>query len=183
MQISEEHLLKIIGTLIIVLLIPFVRTITKKITRKYGLVSGISEVRTKMMLKFLFSLINISVVILMIVLWGVDPKNIFVFLSSIFAVIGVALFAQWSILSNITSGVIIFFTIPMRIGDQIRLLDKDYPIEAEIEDIKAFHIHLKSLNGDRIVIPNSILLQKGVVLTSRMDYFKNIKINPEESDL
>lgn len=32
-----------------------------------------------------------------------------VFLSSVFAVIGVALFAQWSILSNVTASIIVFF--------------------------------------------------------------------------
>jgi hypothetical protein len=39
----------------------------------------------------------------------VQTKDIFIALSSITTVVGVAMFAQWSILSNITSGVILFF--------------------------------------------------------------------------
>jgi hypothetical protein len=60
---------------------------------------------------------------------------------------GVAMFAQWSILSNITSGIILFF-FPFKIGDVIRIHDKDFPIEAEIEDIRAFHVALKTKDGE-----------------------------------
>ena len=44
---------------------------------------------------------------------------------------GVAMFAQWSILSNITSGIILFFSFPFKIGDLILIHDKDFPIEAD----------------------------------------------------
>jgi len=70
------------------------------------------------------------------------------------------MFAQWSILSNITSGIILFFFFPFRIGDIIQVHDKDFPIKAEIEDIKAFHIYLKTDKGERITYPNNLLLQK-----------------------
>jgi small-conductance mechanosensitive channel len=77
-------------------------------------------------------------------------------------VLGVAMFAQWSILSNITSGIILFFSFPFKIGDHIRIHDKDFPIEAEIEDIRAFHLYLKSKDGEMITYPNNLLLQKGI---------------------
>ncbi|MDP2159449.1 MAG: mechanosensitive ion channel, partial [Flavobacterium sp.] len=95
-------------------------------------------------------------------IWGVKPENIVLVTSSIFAVIGVAMFAQWSILSNVTSGVILFFSAPFRIGDTIKIHDKDFPIEAEIEDIRGFHTYLKTKEGEIITYPNSLLLQKGV---------------------
>ena len=72
------------------------------------------------------------------------------------------MFAQWSILSNITSGVILFFFFPFRIGDTIKIHDKDFPIQAEIEDISAFHVNLKTIDGERITYPNNLLLQKGI---------------------
>lgn len=55
-----------------------------------------------------------------------------------------------------------FFTFPFRIGDTIRVHDKDFPIEAQIEDIKAFHTILRTKDGEIITYPNSLLLQKGV---------------------
>jgi small-conductance mechanosensitive channel len=101
-------------------------------------------------------------IIALIFIWGVQPQNLWVAFSSIFAVLGVALFAQWSILSNITSGIILFFSAPYRIGDVIKIHDKDYPIEAEIIDIKGFHTYLKTEEGESIVYPNNLLLQKGI---------------------
>jgi small-conductance mechanosensitive channel len=108
------------------------------------------------------------------VIWGVDVRNLGVIVSSIFAVIGVAFFAQWSILSNITSGVIMFFTFPYKIGDRIMIHDKDYEYIGIIEDIKTFHIVLVNDAGQRITYPNSLVLQKGVSILNQ-----NINLSSE----
>jgi small-conductance mechanosensitive channel len=80
------------------------------------------------------------------------------------AVIGVALFAQWSMLSNITAGVIIFFSAPYKIGDYISIIDKDMPIEAMVEGVYTFYTHLRTKDGIKHVFPNSLLLQKAVTI-------------------
>jgi small-conductance mechanosensitive channel len=87
-------------------------------------------------------------------------------LSSAFAVIGVALFASWSILSNITAGVILFFSFPFKIGDHIRIFDKELEGVNEfwIEDIKAYHVHLRTPSGELVTYPNNLFLQKAVTL-------------------
>ena len=49
------------------------------------------------------------------------------FLGSVLTVVGVAFFAQWSLLSNITSSIIIFFNHPVKLNDSIVILEgKDY---------------------------------------------------------
>lgn len=93
---------------------------------------------------------------------GSKKDQILLFISSIFAVVGVASFAQWSILSNITAGIIIFFSYPFKIGDKIKIHDKEYPVEGEIEDIKAFYVILKTNDGEMITYPNNLLMQKGI---------------------
>ena len=35
-----------------------------------------------------------------------------------------------------------------------------------IEDIRAFHVHLRRRNGEILTYPNSLVLQKGVALVS-----------------
>ena len=80
-----------------------------------------------------------------------------------------AMFAQWSILSNITSGIILFFSFPYKIGDYIFIHDKDFPIEAEIEDIGAFHVYLKTKEGEIIVYPNNLMLQIGITILKHPD--------------
>ena len=95
-------------------------------------------------------------------IWSVDIKGVSVFASSIFAVIGVALFAQWSILSNITASIIIFFTFPARVGDKVRIIDGDDSIEGIISEITLFQIELKDEAGNAVFYPNNLLLQKPV---------------------
>ena len=158
---------QIISTVLLFLLIPIARYIVRKITMKYSKHGSFKESRTRIMIKCLNILINATVLVLLFIIWGVEPQNVFLSLSSIFAVIGVAFFAQWSILSNLTSGIIIFFTMHIKIGDRIKIYDKDFPIEAEIIDIKSFNIYLKSDNGEQIIYPNNIILQKGVSVVSQ----------------
>ena len=108
--------------------------------------------------------INALAFVALITIWGVDKQNIFVALSSVFAVIGVALFAQWSILSNITAGLIIFFNSPFKVGDYVKIHDKDFPLEAKIINILTFYTHLETIDGKLHVYPNNLLLQRGISL-------------------
>jgi small-conductance mechanosensitive channel len=70
------------------------------------------------------------------------------------------MFAQWSILSNITAGIIMFFSAPYSVGDRIHLIDKDLPIKATIENIQTFYTHIRTDENELIVIPNNLFLQK-----------------------
>ena len=99
---------------------------------------------------------------------GVGLDDLSLIFSSVFAVLGIALFATWSILSNVTSGVILFFSFPYKVGDKIKIHDKDYPITAVIEDIRAFQSHLRLDNGDLVTYPNNLILQKAVTLVEKI---------------
>lgn len=116
---------------------------------------------------YITRLMNIGMVfcciVIMCLLLGLGYSEISVFLSSIFAVVGIGLFAQWSILSNVTASMIIFFGFPYRIGDHIRIADKDEDISGVIEAISMFHIILRREDGNMITYPNSMLLQKAVL--------------------
>ena len=96
-------------------------------------------------------------------------------MSSVFAVIGIGFFAQWSILSNITSGVIMFFTFPYKIGDYIKIHDKEFPYEGMIEDIKSFHVMVRTKDNELITYPNSMMLQKGVTVVKAEAYHESIQ--------
>lgn len=161
---------EVIATGVLLAIIIFLRIVSTKFIRRYAKLSSIMEHRTNLVIKYIHLLINILAIVCLIVIWGVQKKDILFTLSSVTTVVGVALFAQWSILSNITSGIILFFFFPFRIGDIIQVHDKDFPIQAEIEDIKAFHIYLKTDKGERITYPNNLLLQKGIsIITSEFE--------------
>ena len=82
------------------------------------------------------------------------------FLSSFIAILGIALFAQWSMLSNVTASILLFVSHPAKVGDTIRILDKDYPLTGKIKDIGAFFVSIETEEKEIITIPNSLLFQK-----------------------
>jgi small-conductance mechanosensitive channel len=145
------------------------RLIISRLVRSFAKRSQTIEKRTRLVIKYIHLLMNILAAFALIIIWGVQTKDIFIVFSSITTVVGVAMFAQWSILSNITSGIILFFSFPYKIGDYIFIHDKDFPIEAEIEDIGAFHVYLKTKEGEIIVYPNNLMLQIGITILKHPD--------------
>ncbi|MEM9685932.1 MAG: mechanosensitive ion channel domain-containing protein [Bacteroidota bacterium] len=159
----QDELVQSVITLVALLLLSF---ILRKGIRRVSKMSDLNRVRTLLIIKYVNVFIIIIAITLASFIWSVNFKDLGLVFSSVFAVLGVALFAQWSILSNVTSGVILFFSFPFKIGDRIRIQDKDFPTEAVIEDIRAFHIHLRTDEGELLTYPNNLLLQKGVVVVS-----------------
>jgi small-conductance mechanosensitive channel len=166
MTFSNQYTQELFATGIVITLIIFLRLLVFRLVKRFARSSQIIEHRSNLVIKYINLLINILATIALIIIWGVKKDDIFLTISSITTVVGVALFAQWSILSNITSGVILFFFFPFRIGDTIKIHDKDFPIQGEIEDINAFHINLKTSTGEKITYPNNLLLQKGISIIS-----------------
>lgn len=101
--------------------------------------------------------------VVMCLILGLGYSEISVFLSSIFAVVGIALFAQWSILSNVTASMIIFFGFPYKVNDRIKILDKDDDMSGIIVEISMFHVILQRADGNLITYPNTLILQKAVL--------------------
>ena len=152
----------IISAVFIIIVYPSVRFILYKLIDNVAKFNLYDNVRARMIKKTFNILILITLVPILVSIWGVDPKNILIALSSVFAIVGVALFAQWSILSNVTAGIVIFFSLQIKIGDRIKIHDKDFPIEAIVKDIRTFYIYLETENGEKMTYPNNLILQKGI---------------------
>lgn len=159
----NELVYSAIGLLVLLI----VRFILKSTAKRAGKRGNKNMVRIRLMFQYINIAIIVIAAIFLFLIWGVQIKRLSVLLSSVFAVIGVAFFAIWSILSNITSGVILFFFFPYNIGDKIKINDKDYPIEGIIEDIKTFHLYLRQDNGELTTYPNNLILQKPVSLIKK----------------
>ncbi|TDN87899.1 mechanosensitive ion channel-like protein [Salegentibacter sp. 24] len=176
-EVFFHYRTEITYTIVTILLLLIVQLLLKKAAHRVGKRSEINFTRTRLMFQYINILILIIAVFLLAIAWGMGLTELSLIFSSVFAVIGVALFAVWSILSNITSGVILFFSFPYKIGDKIKIHDKDMPIEAIIEDIKAFHLHLRTLDGELITYPNNLILQKAVSLVAKDVYLDEDKSN------
>lgn len=125
--------------------------------------------RRKMIIKAVNLLSFITAIVLLAAIWGLKQNEIAVFAGTILTALGIAFFAQWSLLSNVTSSLLLFFNHPLKIGDTIKILDKEYPFEGEVTDLTFFFVFLKTANGETITIPNSILLQKSFSVMEKKD--------------
>ncbi|WP_298533294.1 mechanosensitive ion channel domain-containing protein [uncultured Algibacter sp.] len=143
------------------------RLITIVAVRKLGRKSGIYKARIRLICRYVTGTAIILALIIESFIFGAQFRELIVIFSSVFAVLGIALFAVWSILSNVTSGIIMFFNFPFKVGDKINIHDKDFPVEAIIEDIRAFHLYLRLNNGDLITYPNNLMLQKAVSIVEK----------------
>lgn len=164
MKIYEIQILETVIALIIYISLFF---FTKNNINNTLKKTHIERTRRKITIKILHLLMSIVVIVIIAGIWGLEQNKIAVFASSILAALGVAFFAQWSLLSNITSSLILFFNHPLKLGDTIKVLDKDFSFEGEITELTYFFVHLKTNDGQTITIPNSLILQKSIAITEK----------------
>ncbi len=163
----STHQNEIINSSIVFGVFFILKLITQLVIKAIGKSKKILIGRAKLVARY-FTMTLLFIALLIIgFIFGVKLEDIVVLFSSVFAILGITLFASWSILSNVTSGIIMFFSFPYKIGDKIRIHDKDLEIVAIIEDIKSYQVHLRLDNGDLMTYPNSMLLQKAVTLVQK----------------
>ncbi|HLV39383.1 mechanosensitive ion channel domain-containing protein [Xanthomarina sp.] len=167
MTFFENYQSEFIASLFVLIFLFIIRVISHKLIYKLGKKSGINDARIHLISRYATVTLILIALLIETFIFGAQLKDLALVFSSVFAVIGIALFAIWSILSNITSGVIMFFSFPYKVGDKIQIHDKDFPLEAIIEDIRAFQVHLRLDNGDLVTYPNNLLLQKAVTLIKK----------------
>ena len=105
----EVYQIQIIETIIVIIIVSILRLLSKKIISKVGSKFKYQSGRIKITNKIVGFLLTIILAIFLMVIWGVNQSDLVLFLSTILTILGVAFFAQWSIISNITSTLIIFF--------------------------------------------------------------------------
>ncbi|WP_242132880.1 mechanosensitive ion channel domain-containing protein [Aestuariivivens marinum] len=167
LTLFETPIGKLIITGIVIISLLIIRAISNLAIAKVARKNGINEARIRLMQRYVTVALFLIVLLLEALIFGTDLNDLALVFSSVFAVLGVGLFAIWSILSNVTSGIIMFFNFPYKVGDKIEIHDKDFPITAIIEDIRAFQIHLRLENGDLVTYPNNLMLQKAVTLLKK----------------
>jgi small-conductance mechanosensitive channel len=104
----------------------------------------------------MFSLL-LSLVVL-ILIWNVDLKHVWVSTTGVLALIAVAFVAVWSLVGNILAGVIIYFTSPFKIEDTIEVMPDG--IRGSVLAINTFYTVLLTEQQNYINVPNSLFFQK-----------------------
>jgi small-conductance mechanosensitive channel len=158
----ETLFIKIIETVIVFIVLIVAHIFTRRSINNILKKIHFTLQRRKLTLRMINLLLTITAIVFIAAIWGVKQTDIVVFISSVMAILGIAFVAQWSLLSNITAGLILFFNHPLKIGDHIKILEKDFIIEGIVNDITFFFIHIKTENNEKITISNTVILQKTI---------------------
>jgi small-conductance mechanosensitive channel len=157
---NTEFMIKLaIGVGLVVIYVVVVGT-KGYLVRRYARGKSIDAKRTAMVNKLITVFLFIGLVIGEAITWGVHLSGLYVFVTSFFAMVAIGFFAVWSVLSNITSSVLIFFLFPYKIGDHIQVVGDD--ITGRITDITLFHLIVESDDRGIVTIPNNVVIQKSI---------------------
>lgn len=162
MQLSLDLKIQILLVAVALVIMFLLMTFTKRITRKVSAVKNLEPNRRKVVLNSFYFLYYLIFAAALIIILGIKFEDVTIFFSSVIALLGVAFFAQWSLLSNLTASIIIFFYHPLKIGDRVKILDGEFKSEGIIKNITGFYTMMELDNGRSVSIPNSLILQKGI---------------------
>jgi len=162
-----DYKLQIFETLIVLVFLILVKIIARnsinRILSKFDF--GIERKRISHKIVNLF--ITLFALIFLAGIWNIDRSQLMVFITSTITLVGVGFIAQWSILANVTSSLILFFNHPMKLGEEIQILDKEYDINGTLVDISFFFLYIKTEHGEIITIPNSVVLSKVIKIQQK----------------
>lgn len=103
-------------------------------------------------------------IMLLIILWGFNLQNLWVFLTTFITLIAVGFVAVWSMLSNILAGVIIFFTRAVKTGDTVTIIPEK--VTGTVIRVGVIFIVLKTPKKGNIKIPNNLIFQR-IIITKK----------------
>lgn len=158
----EEYTIQFIESLVAITIVIIISKVLQRVVDKAGEKYAYHKTRIKIIRKMLTLILTIVLTGILLLVWGIAPSQLVASIASLFTVVGIAFLAQWSIVSNITSTLIIFFNHQVKIGDSIVILDKDYQVEGEISDIGIFFIIIKVAENEYVSLPSNVFMQKMV---------------------
>ncbi len=122
---------------------------------------GTKAVRVARMITGLFG------ALLLVVVWGIDLQAMLIFASTTITLLGVALFASWSLLSNVTAYFILLLQPSFKRGNFVRIIDIDNYVEGYVSELTLFNTKLVTEGREVIVYPNSMLLGRPTLINPR----------------
>ncbi len=141
--------------------------IFNKALEKFTVKNSLTRIRSNRIKRFMDTFFLILFIITETLILGFNVRDFFVGMAAAFTIIGTAFFASWSNLSNISSGIIIFFSYKLKIGDRVKLVYNEDRVEGEIQEMKMFYIEILTDEGDLVNYPNNLLLHNVVRIVNR----------------
>ncbi|AEP28602.1 mechanosensitive ion channel domain-containing protein [Brumicola nitratireducens] len=135
--------------------------------RKGVKISKLSEESALKAFNIMRIIIGTMTLAALFLVWGIDFSGLLLVSTSLITITGVALFANWSLLSNITAYFILLFQPSYSRGNFIRVFEGDNFVEGTIADVNLFNIKLITDEEEIIMYPNNLLLTRLTMLNPR----------------
>lgn len=104
---------------------------------------------------------------LLVVVWGIDLSAILIVSTTVITLLGVALFASWSLLSNITAYFILLIHPGFARGTFIRVIEADNYVEGSISNLFFFNVELLTQEQEIVLYPNNLMMSRVVVIDAK----------------
>lgn len=165
--LSPSQQTRLVETVIAIGLFLITRASIRSIVRATLLRSVFKSKEEREVNRLLGGLLYLVLAVALAAIWGVAQGEILIFATSVITVVGVALFAEMSILSNITACLVLFFQHPVKVGDRIRAFDGEQWVEGELMDITYFFVFLRTDDRGIVSIPNAALLKNAFHIVAK----------------
>lgn len=153
-DIIKKVVISVVVFCVVTLVSHFLKKAAKKIQQK----KRMRQARYFAVKRLITFISGLFFLVILIFIWGVNVKDLWISVAGILAMVAVAFFAVWSLVGNILAGFIIFFTSPFKINDTIEILPDE--IKGKVLAINTFYSIIVDQDDNYINIPNSLFFQK-----------------------
>ncbi|RJE75249.1 mechanosensitive ion channel domain-containing protein [Reichenbachiella sp. MSK19-1] len=160
---SNYTLIQIVGSVLIIIFYLILKAILQKTILNRSIQQNFDPARSIYVRKLVGFITLILCLVLAGVVWEVSLKGLSVYIASVLTVVGVGLFATWSIVSNITASLILFFFFPLKIGSKVKIVDGANSIEGEVLNLSLFSIKILVAEGQHAYYPNNLAIQRYII--------------------
>ncbi len=181
LQPDAVLLTKIIATLVAVVIYAVVRVVRNRAIDRIAGARNLHPPRVAEMRRVVGIISVIVLVGVLALTWSVQFSSLVIASGAIVAAIGVAFFAQWSILSNVTTSIIMFWRFPIHVGDRVGLVS-DRNFSGVVRELTPFFIVLTDENGNTVTIPNALSLQQMFIVYDHATPERIKELEQQEQD-
>ena len=139
-------------------------TTARIVVSRLGQAREHDALRVRSTLQTVHNSLRVFFAVVLLIVLGVDLSAIPAFLGSFLAVVGVACFAAWSILTNVTAGLVIFPAKDLQVGDKVKLIDDRESLIGTVAEFRLWSVVLRLDDGGLAYIPNIAVVQRVSVI-------------------
>lgn len=158
----DNHFTEVTGTAVALAVYLVIRILIRKYVSKRALLQSFNDLRSLQIRRIMSRVSTLLFLLVVAVIWNLTLQGISVYMASIVTVVGVGLFANWSMVSNVTASIILYFYFPFKLGSKVEIMDGDKSVTGVVVDISLFSIKLKADNGVEVYYPNNLAIQRSI---------------------